>query len=231
MRQQGGLPASGELQKGTDSEKRCRARTRNFAMTTRTGVPLTVGLSLLLISCGHLSRPNAAAQITKKTSPNNVYPWVGTISHTCDDTLYGKLGLELGLGATPDPVQHDHIYDALSSTGYITIQPIKEHVSKVDLTALGKTVAGTPFSETHATDCDASKVHITLATLKSVDITGIVEDGINAKVNAYLWYDLTPVALAITKQYPNFYKWEFSDSYSERGVFDFVKYDDGWRIQ
>jgi hypothetical protein len=188
-----------------------------------------IGMTGLLVSCGHLSRSNATHQIEEKQKDveEHAFLWVGTVSHNCDD----KKDEDLIPGAHssyPDPVQSDKVYAVLSATGYITIRPIKEHVWNVELTNRGKEVAGRGIFPTKTIDCDAWEVPITLEKFDSANVSGIVEDGADAKVEVDLRYVLTPVALAIMKQDPT-----FSTSLGSLGhkTFNFVKYDDGWRIK
>jgi len=144
-----------------------------------------------------------------------------------------RRGEEDGFRANPDPSHGDKIYSRLSATGYITIVPAKGHAWNVQLTELGKKAAGERFEHLQTTDCDAWDVPVDMATVESVDVMGIVEDGVNAKVEAYIWFALTPVALAFKKQDPTFRveSEETGGSFDERKEFEFVKYDDGWRIK
>jgi hypothetical protein len=189
---------------------------------------IVVCLGGILGACGHLSRSDASSQIQEKTEAVREYPYVGTVSRNCKDLQLEAFMHDLNT----DPIEHDKIYRLLSDTGHITIAPVKDHVWTVQLTDLGKKVAGEQFSHLQGTDCDAWVVPIDMATVDSVDIMGIVEDGVNAKIESAVWYVLTPVALAIRERDPTFSpNWKDGDRYLELRKFDFVKYDDGWRAK
>lgn len=232
------------------------------AMNTTTPIHTTIVPVLSLAACnsGHLSRPNAKAQLEAMerqnqdpTGSHSVSVRIGTVSGTC----YG----------TPDrdPVQFDTDDAMLSATGYLTVGAIKKYVWDVQLTELGnQNIVGAMGKYAHKQDidCDSWQVTFSLSQYDHLDITGIVEDGVHAKVDITLTFRITPVGMAVRKvasavAFENA-KNEFGetlaekfredhslqgslsddletlppdkDRYVKQATVDFEKYDDGWKL-
>jgi hypothetical protein len=127
---------------------------------------------------------------------------------------------------------------------------LKPHVWDVQLTERGlKDVEGGRYAHEHKNDCDQWKVSFPQAKVDHVDVTGIVEDGVHAKVGAIIAFALTPVGVAFIKLLPALggdntnklidaqtarkYLDQQSpkdDAFAKRNAtFEFEKYDDGWK--
>ena len=98
-----------------------------------------------------------------------------------------------------DPVESDFGAAVLSTTGYITLRPVKKHVWEVELTQLGKQAAGEKYAHTLAADCDEWQIEFVTSKYDHLDVTGIVEDGVHAKVEASVTFVITPVGMAARK--------------------------------
>jgi hypothetical protein len=167
-----------------------------------------LGLSILTVTatvpgltgCGsHLNRSNAKAQLEallkqeQKLSPfgrESLTSHVGTVSGTCID-----------LPLSSDPVEDDTDNAVLAAAGYLTVRPIKPHVWDVQLTNLGAQANSTEGKYGHQqnTDCDDWQVSLPLSRYDHLEVTGIVEDGVHAKVDANLTYVITALGLAVKK--------------------------------
>jgi hypothetical protein len=154
-----------------------------------------IGMSGVLISCGHLSRSDARAQLDRQArqqefpiAPNSVWVRIGTVSGNCYNTPQADV-----LGARES---------ILSAAGYITVRQIKDHSWDVELTELGNRSIVTTmgkYGHTQKTDCDFWQVSFELSKFNHLDVTGIVEDGVHAKVDALLTFIITPVGMAARK--------------------------------
>lgn len=151
-------------------------------------------LVLTLVACksGHLNRANAKAELEKAQQlnpygPHSLMTHIGTVSGSCyDRTNY-------------DPVQSDKEDAVLLATGYITTRSIKKNVWDVELTQLGQQALGSKYGHTQKVDCDDWQVEFPLSKYDHLDVTGIVEDGVHARVDATFTFVITPVGLAVRK--------------------------------
>lgn len=146
--------------------------------TSKAVTALLIGLRFT-VGCqtGHLSRSNAKSQLEGilKQHPNRnlVLTQVGRISGNCLDK------------PTVDPKRiYDNEWAVFSATGCITIRPIRKNVYDVELTQLGTgTIDGLKYAHRETADCDEWQVSFVLSKFDSLDVTGIVEDGVHAKVD------------------------------------------------
>jgi hypothetical protein len=156
-----------------------------------------VGMVCLLASCqSHLTRSNAKSQLEGLQESPHVYAHVGTLSGDC--------------GGLHDP-NYDPTFDygnaVLSATGYVTIRPVRRHVWEVELTQLGDRSVdqlvmgdGGKYAHDKEGDCDSWQIDFALSKYDHLDVTGILEDGIHAKVETSTTFVVTPVGLAVRKQ-------------------------------
>ncbi|MGA2725712.1 MAG: hypothetical protein ABSG79_25295 [Bryobacteraceae bacterium] len=156
-------------------------------------------LALAACSSGHLTRSNAKSQLEKAAQqaqqqnpdgPHSLTIHIGTVSGKC----YNEPMMQ-----DYDPVANSKEDALLSTTGYVTLRPVKKHVWEVELTQLGNQAAGEKYAHTQKTDCDAWYVQFPLSKYDHLDVTGIVEDGVHAKVDVLLTFVITPVGLAVRK--------------------------------
>jgi hypothetical protein len=136
----------------------------------------------MLTACGgHLTRSDAKSQLEQQArqaqqqdpgGPHYLLIKVGTVANC-----------ESHPGSDYDPAQSDPATAALSATGYLTVRPVKKHVWDVELTESGRqSIAGEKYGHEKKGDCDQWQVTIPLAQYDHLDVTGIVEDGVHAKV-------------------------------------------------
>lgn len=160
---------------------------------------LVVTLSSFACLCGcsqegHLSRSRAEALLRKAlalmpSGDQNLPIQIGTVSGTCNDM------------SDFDPVESGDDYKALSSGGYLKVQPIGNHVWDISLTELGhETVEGEPYGHTQKANCDSWQVTFPLSTSDGIKIVEIVQDGPHAKVDAIFKWKITPVGESIREQ-------------------------------
>jgi hypothetical protein len=168
-----------------------------FRAVSRTLRLLAVAGALLLAlsACStHLTRPKAKAQleqIAKQTQdpsgPHSILVKIGTVAD-CEPTP--------GLPHF-DPVETDYATQVLAATGYMVVRPVKKHVWDVELTDRGnQSVAGEKYAHEQKGECDQWQVTIPLAKYDHLDVTGIVEEGVHAKVDASFTFVITPVGMA-----------------------------------
>lgn len=170
-------------------------------MTQRCLWIMALTVALALSACSHeegrhLIRSTAKAQLErafKNSSKYNLTTNIGTISGNC-------LDLPNHTSDKLDFVQSNKTYAVLSNTGYITIQPVKNHVWDVEPTRQGNGSIGAKYGHTQKTDCDEWQVEFVMAKFDHLDIIGIVEDGVHAKVDTLLAYKITPIGLAVMRQ-------------------------------
>ena len=156
------------------------------------------GALTLMTACdgGHLTRATAKAQLDplfkKATSINSGGPHpllfqIGTISGACNESVSKDY----------DVVESGAEYPVLSSTGYITIQQIKKHAWRVELSERGrKSIAGEPYGhKQNGDDCDQWQVSMPLAKYDHMDITGILEEGVHAKVDLAIVFAITQAGM------------------------------------
>lgn len=132
----------------------------------------------------HLSRSRARAELTTEfqQDPNpgdtRLFIEIGTVSKECYDL----------------PVDYDSRddYKALAQTGYITLKAEGDHIWNVALTDSGQRAKRSePYNHIQKTNCDSWIVVFPLSVFSTVDVTGILEDGPHAKVNAEVRWKLT----------------------------------------
>lgn len=160
-----------------------------------------VSLALMLFTLaacnsGHLSRSKAKSQLEiaareaqqlNPNGPHSLITQIGTVSGSCyDQTNY-------------DPVEFDKGDAVLLATGYITTRSIKKNVWQVELTQLGQQALGSKYAHTQKPDCDDWQVEFPLSKYDHLNVTGIVEDGVHAKVDASLTFVITPVGRSVMK--------------------------------
>jgi hypothetical protein len=176
---------------------------KRYATTVLNFATAIVGLPLIVLTAcsSHLTRPAAKSQLEQLAKqakeqnpdgPHSILVKIGTVANCEPSTSSGH-----------DPVESDDSTAVLSATGYMTIRAIKTHVWDVELTELGnQSVAGDKYAHEQKGDCDQWQVTIPLAKYDHLDVTGIVEEGVHAKVDASLTFVITPVGLAVRKVAP-----------------------------
>jgi len=113
----------------------------------------------------------------------------------------------------------------LSATGYLTVLPIKKHVWDVELTELGKrSVSGKKYGHEQKGNCDEWQVTIPLSKYDHLDVTGIVEDGVHAKVDASLTFVILPVGLAVRTVAPAAILTADTKTYGEKFAQNFLNH-------
>ena len=167
-------------------------RVLKYAIAGVIVILLVVGVVLYLNS-GHLSRSNAKAQLTKLmvSTPvgHELMFQIGTISGACS-----------GVGKDYDVVEESAEYPMLSDIGYVTVQPIKKHVWRVELTERGKkSIVGDRYGHKQDIDCDQWQVSMPVSKFNHFDITGILEEGKHAKVDLAFTFLVTPVGIDARK--------------------------------
>jgi hypothetical protein len=177
---------------------------------------------LLLISTAcnrHLSRSNAKAQLEQLAKQEQSD---GT------HTLLLKIGRVANCEPQPyqtnyDPVQYNAESAVLSKTGYVTIRPVKRHVWDVELTDIGRqSLAGEKYAHEQKGDCDQWQVTIPLAKYDHVDVTGIVEEGVHARVDTAITFVVTPVGMAVRRVASNVVLELDKKTYGEKLAHDFL---------
>jgi hypothetical protein len=149
-------------------------------------------------SDGHLTRSRAKAQLdalSKKANSDNSGPHplsflIGTVSGACSDSLALK---------DYDTIESGAEYPMLADTGYLRIKLLKNHVWRVELTELGKkSIAGEPYAHKQSgDDCDQWQVSMPLSNFDHLDVTGVLEEGVHAKVDVSFTFAITPAGMAI----------------------------------
>lgn len=217
-------------------------------------------LSLAACGNGHLSRANAKAQIEQfvkqsqgpnPRSPHTLLVKIGTVAN-CKPDRYSS---------DNDPIERSVETTELSATGYLTVVPIKKHVWNVELTELGKrSIEDEKYAHEQIGDCDQWQVTIPLVKYDHFDVTGVMEEGVHAKVDMTVTFVVLPVGLAVrkiapaiklaidTKTYGGDLAHQFAltdptgglpddlfldlnkDRYVKHGSITFNKYDDGWKL-
>ena len=152
----------------------------------------------VVLSCGilsgcsaHLTRSNAKAQLDAHLKQaqssfgrESLTSQVGTVSGACFDS------------PNYDPVENNEDTAVLVAAGFITMRPIRPHVWDVALTPSGNQAVSAKYAHTQKPDCDKWQVTFALSRYDHVEVTGILEEGIHARVDADLTYAITPVGLA-----------------------------------
>lgn len=156
--------------------------------------------SLLLAGCSsHLTRSRAKTELDQlvkrnlergQDSPHALLFQIGLVSSGCDESLNDF-----------DPVESGAEYPMLAATGYLTVTPVRKHVWRVELTDLGKkSIAGQPYAhKQNGTDCDQWQVTLPLAKFDHVEVTGVLEEGVHAKVQIAAVFTITQVGLDARK--------------------------------
>jgi hypothetical protein len=182
-------------------------------------------LELTFTACnsGHLTRSRAKAQLdalSKKAAssddsgPHPILFQIGTISGACTE----------GLTKDYDPVESGAEYPVLLSTGYITMQPIKNHVWRIELSERGKkSIAGEPYAhKQNGDDCDQWQVSMPLAKYDHLDITGILEEGAHAKVDIAITFAITQAGMDARKVAEQYVFEVDKRKYGEKLAHDFL---------
>jgi len=184
--------------------------------------------ALILTACGgHLTRTMAKAQLDELAkqaqrqdlgAPHSILASIGTVAN-CEPISYSS---------TYDPVESSDSTAVLSATGYMTVRPIKAHVWDVELTEIGnQSVAGEKYGHDQKGECNQWQVTIPLANYDHLDITGIVEEGVQARVDASFTFIITPVGMAARKVATplefGILKKMFGESFAKRFQDDYVK--------
>jgi hypothetical protein len=178
--------------------------------------------TLAACNSGHLTRSNAKSQLEKAAKqaqqqnpngPHSITTHIGTVSGKCYDEQVMQ---------DYDPVENSKEEAVLSATAYVTLRPVKKHVWDVELTQLGHQAAGEKYAHTQKPDCDAWYVQFPLSKYDHLDVTGIVEDGVHAKVDASLTFVITPVGLAVRKVASSVILETDTKTYGEKLAQDFL---------
>ena len=137
-------------------------------------------------------------------------------------------------------------YSPLQRIGAITVEKTAQPlVYNVALTDLAKQAAGEVYDrETFESTCDLSQVNIIVAKYDRVKVTGIVQEGVAAKVDALICRKLSPFGEKflqfpekergplLSNSFSLGYRWEEEGGdYCLPDEFQFQKYDDGWRLK
>jgi hypothetical protein len=223
-------------------------------------VSLVVSVALCLGACNnHLSRSNAKAQI--EAGLKHMLP-PGTEHSTAATFNIGSAvsGICHNL-KDYDPVGTNGEYPALAAAGFIITKPIKKDVWSVELTDKGKkSIDGEPYGHRTGIDCDQWQVTMPLSRFDHIEVTGIVEDGVHAKVDVdstftilQAGFDLKPIAEKYIREAqsktirPKFlgdstsselhsFIGDIADTepsanfFVKHGSVSFTKYDDGWKL-
>ena len=100
-----------------------------------------------------------------------------------------------------DPVENSNETAVLVAAGYLTATQVKPHVWTVEPTEQAQKQGLFTDRYAHRTgaNCDQWQSTIFLARYDHLDVTGIVEDGPHAKVDAAFTFMVTPAGIAIRK--------------------------------
>lgn len=88
----------------------------------------------------------------------------------------------------------------LSAMGLITIRAIQRHVWDLEPTSIGKQFMQEPYAHSTEFNCDYWVAAFTTSKFHHMQIIGIVEEGVHARVDASLSYAITPFGAALMKQ-------------------------------
>jgi hypothetical protein len=132
---------------------------------------------------GHLTRSAAKAKLEKAAKDEKesmasiIMLKVGRVSGNCSGSR------------DYDPVGADPNYSVLAEAGYISIRKITTYLSEVQLTERGRQAVGDKYGHTQKADCDSWQVNIPLTQYDHLEVTGIVEEKLQARVDcAYRKY-------------------------------------------
>jgi hypothetical protein len=216
------------------------------------GVALVVLLiALFILGCdsGKLNRAKAEAALDAARRASDMYPPevsapVGKVSGFCN-----KFARKAGTAAKQDVMAaavDRGYYSPLQRIGAITVETTAQPlVYNVVLTDLAKRTAGKAYDhETFESTCDLSHVNIIVAKYDRVKVTGIVQQGVTAKVDALICRKLSPFGekflqfpekergSLLSNSFNLGYRWEEEGGdYCLLDEFQFQKYDDGWRLK
>jgi hypothetical protein len=180
---------------------------------------------LVLAACngGHLTRSRAKAQLDElskkvlaqnENGPHPLLFQIGTVSGACNE----------GFSKDYDPVEAGAEYSVLAATGYVTVQPIKKHVWRVELSESGKKgIAGEPYAhKQNGNDCDQWQVSIPLSRLDHLDVTGVLEEGVHAKVDVSFTFAITQVGMDARKVAEKYVLEADTKKFGEKLAHDFL---------
>jgi len=209
------------------------------------GSLLLAGLCICVVGCSStLSRDTAKEIIEKRNLKGaTTTTHIGTINGYCfDDELTNRLSL---LQMNPDILKDASLhYLPMMNLGIIAIQTTgTPKTFKVTLTDAGRqAMDGEPYGHNVTKRCDQWQVDLKVAPLHHVQVTGIAQEGITAKVNATVCRKLTAFGEKFIAQPDDTLRMFHWDTLEKLGIKDgevycdhqtlvFRKYDDGWRIE
>jgi hypothetical protein len=198
------------------------------------------------LSCsGKLTRPEAQAQLEEQLRIASIYDPKVTIN---TGLVSGYCALDPSIAKDYDPIARRQSYALLKQLGAVTIEATDfKHAYQITLTDVGKKwVDGSPYSHTQKQHCDEWQVDLPVANVIGVQVTGIQQEGVHAKVDASLCRKLTPlgetlkaqnltdnqqVLLGLGTGFLDSYHFVRPNEYCEFDSVMFNKYRDGWRAE
>jgi len=145
------------------------------------------------------------------------------------------------------PVSDERDYKLLTRLGLVTVEPEHATTAKVTLTEAGiKAATSGPYGHKVKTNCDSSQYGMLLTTFDKTEVTGIQQEGTNAKVQHLLCRKLTPLGKSVRDLRLSEEEVRLSpilgldrllanlgdrDWYCKIEDAHFAKYDDGWRVE
>ena len=207
--------------------------------------------SVSLVGCSGLTRPKAQHELDEqfkaekisKTSmdePPKLLLNYGLRSPYCYMEPSSARWVLNGSSKTHGPDDKQRI---LVRSGYLTVSKIGPVTYTLMLTQKGHAaVSGEPYGHTVKPNCDSWQVDMPFAEWDNVTVTGVVQEGIHARVEAKLCEKLTPFGAELRRTLPEHDKEMIASTFFERANFyssdgrrcetreiPFDKYDDGWR--
>jgi hypothetical protein len=194
-------------------------------------------------SNGKLTRTEAKEKLDKWQEVNqsafgnvDILLVVGTVSDYCN-SAYPPFR----------PVSEEDDYKLYTRLGLVTIHPEHAPVAAVSLTeAAKKAPIGEPYGHTVKKNCDTWQYSIPLTEFSENKVTGVQQEGTNAKVEYQACHKLTAIGKAVRDLHLSDREMTLSlitgledmtrraanrDSYCEYETARFAKYDDGWRLE
>jgi hypothetical protein len=208
---------------------------------------ILIVLLLGLTGCtsGKLTRSQAEAIINKKQAAGGFYTpmvitHIGKMSGYCSD--FSRLG---GTAAQDDQLTSQvYNFPLLQKLGALNVERVGQpYIYNITLTDFGKQVAGEPYGHTtFESTCDSWQVDLQVLTWDKATVTGIVQDGVLAKVETLLCRKPTAFGakfLEVPEEQRKFllnneYNLGYLRSngdYCKSDEFAFEKFDDGWRLK
>jgi hypothetical protein len=194
-------------------------------------------------SNGKLTRPEAKSKLDKWYETNfstfssdniDFLLVAGTVSDNCFSPYLLR------------PVSDEDDYKLFTRLGLVTIQPEHALIATVSLTEAAKKASSSgPYGHHVKKNCDSSQYTLPLTMFAGTDVTGIQQEGTNAKVEYRACQKLTPLGKTVRDLHLSDQGIRFDsvtglyemleivgkqDSFCKYKNTHFAKYDDGWRM-